>query len=230
MDGTDGVPQYIAIAAAHEAGHGFGLNHQSVFGAAGNLTAEYNPGDSTEAPIMGLAYSAQRALWWDGPSDVNGVDVYQNDEAVIADATNGFGYRPDYYGQSEQTATPLTVLNGQVGDSGVINAPSSADYFTFITSGGAASFTVNTVAVGPTLHAKVALYSTAGLIAVGDQRHYPGRVALDHARAWQILRGGDQLRRYGRRRPVHLVRQCSARDGRIGQRRLHHGGDVHPGR
>ncbi len=168
VDGTDGVAQYIAIAAAHEAGHGFGLNHQSTFDASGNLVQEYNPGDSSTAPIMGLAYSAQRALWWVGPADTGNGEATQNDEAVIAGAANGFGYRPDVFGQSEPTATPLTILNGQVGESGVIDTPSSADYFTFTTSGGAASFTVNTVAVGPTLHARVALYSATGLVAIGS--------------------------------------------------------------
>jgi hypothetical protein len=168
VDGTDGVAQYIAIAAAHEAGHGFGLYHQSVFDASGNLLQEYNPGDSSAAPIMGLAYSAARALWWVGASDVNGVETIQNDEAVIAGSANGFGYRPDYYGQSEETATALTVSNGQASDAGVIDTPTSADYFTFTTSGGAVSFTVGTVAVGPTLHARLELYSSTGLVAIGD--------------------------------------------------------------
>ncbi len=168
VDGTDGVPAYTAIAAAHEAGHGFGLNHQSVFGASGNLLQEYNPGTSSSAPIMGLAYNATRALWWVGPADTGSGEAIQNDEAVIASSTNGFGYRPDAVGQSFASATPLSNLNGQVVASGVIDTPSSADYFSFTTAGGAVNFAVNTVTVGPTLHARLELWSSAGLIAVGD--------------------------------------------------------------
>jgi hypothetical protein len=168
VNGTAGVAQYIAIAAVHEAGHAFGLNHQSTFDAAGNLLQEYNSGDSASAPLMGLAYYATRALWWVGPADTGHGAAIQDDEAVIAGAANGFGYRPDYYGQAEQTATPLTVGNGQIGQVGVIDAPTSADYFTFTTTGGTASFTVATAAVGPTLHARLELWSAAGVVAVGD--------------------------------------------------------------
>jgi hypothetical protein len=168
VDGTAGVAQYIAIAAAHEAGHGFGLNHQSTFDASGNLLQEYNPGDSSSAPIMGLAYNATRALWWVGPADTGHGEAIQDDEAVIASPTNGFGYRPDAFGQSFAGATALSTLNGQVAAAGVIDTPTSADYFSFTTAGGAANFAVNTAAVGPTLHARLELWSSAGLIAVGD--------------------------------------------------------------
>jgi hypothetical protein len=165
VDGTAGVAKYIAIAAAHESGHAFGLEHQSVLDANGNLVSEYNPGDAASAPIMGLPYNAARALWWIGPTDTGAI---QNDEAVIAGAANSFGYRPDPYGQTLAAATPLTLLNGQAAVSGVIDTPASADWFTFTTSGGAASFTATTAAVGPTLHARLELWSAAGPIAVGD--------------------------------------------------------------
>jgi hypothetical protein len=117
---------------------------------------------------MGLAYSAARALWWVGPADSGHGEVIQDDEAVIAGAVNGFGYRPDHFGQTLATATPLTVFNGQVGEAGVIDTPNSADCFSFSTTGGAASFTLATAAVCPTLHARLELWSSAGIIAVGD--------------------------------------------------------------
>ena len=168
VDGTAGVAKYIAIAAAHEAGHAFGLSHQSTFAASGQLTQEYNPGDSAEAPIMGNAYSAARAVWTYGYADVNGAEALQNDETVIAGAANGFGYRRDYYGQSFAAATPLTVLNGQPGAVGVLDAPTSIDYFSFTTSGGAVSLAVTTAATGPMLHARLELYSGFTLIGTGD--------------------------------------------------------------
>src|SRR5579859_683351 len=85
-------PGIIADAAAHEAGHEFGLYHQSVYDAAGNLVNRYNPGNSLVAPIMGLAYYSQRGLWWDGPNENGAADI-QDDLAVIA-ASPHVGYRP----------------------------------------------------------------------------------------------------------------------------------------
>src|SRR5215831_8994440 len=54
-----GFPKYVADASSHEAGHSFGLYHQSQYNSSGQLIAEYytGPGDGT-APIMGDSYSA----------------------------------------------------------------------------------------------------------------------------------------------------------------------------
>jgi hypothetical protein len=167
VDGTAGVAKYIAIAAAHEAGHAFGLEHQSIFSPSSALLQEYNPGDANAAPIMGLAYNAARALWWVGPADVNGTAATQNDEAVIAGAANGFGYRPDAFGQYPMAPTPLGLLNGAPGAAGVLDTPNSADFFSFTTTGGVTTFTVNPAAVGGMLHAKLGLWFQGQLIAVG---------------------------------------------------------------
>ena len=49
----------IAEASSHEAGHGFGLEHQSQYSGT-TLVEEYNPGTPVWAPIMGVSYySAQ---------------------------------------------------------------------------------------------------------------------------------------------------------------------------
>ena len=76
-------------ATAHEAGHEFGLNHQSTWSGT-TLTAEYNPGNSPTAPIMGNSYSAERGIWWNGTSDVSSTTM-QDDMAVISNSTNNFG-------------------------------------------------------------------------------------------------------------------------------------------
>ena len=62
-----GDPHDVAEAAAHEAGHAFGLNHQSVYSGT-TLTTEYNPGNANAAPIMGVSYNSTRGLWWNGPT------------------------------------------------------------------------------------------------------------------------------------------------------------------
>src|SRR5262249_16944128 len=92
---SNGYARYTADASSHEAGHSFGLQHQSQYDDAGTKIAEYysGPGDG-RAPIMGVSYYAPRGLWWYGTSST-GPTVYQDDMAVISDSTNGFGYRPD---------------------------------------------------------------------------------------------------------------------------------------
>ena len=118
---------YITIASAHEAGHDFALNHQSVYNGT-TLTIEYNPGNAQEAPIMGDGNNSARALWWYGPNDGGSTDI-QDDMSIIGGAYNGFGYRPDSNGNSIGTATALGLSGTSVSASGVIDQISSNDVF-----------------------------------------------------------------------------------------------------
>ena len=130
----NGTPSYVGDAAAHEAGHEFGLQHQATWSGA-TLTTDYyaGPADGT-APIMGYSYNATRAMWWYGTNDVSPTTM-QDDMAVIASASNGFGYRINTWsGTSLTTAAALPVdANGNVGGSGIIEHMSDLDYFTFNT-------------------------------------------------------------------------------------------------
>jgi hypothetical protein len=69
-------------AGSHELGHTFGLKHQALWDGNCNLISEYNRGTAELAPIMGIAYSAQRGEWWIGPNpyDCNSI---QNDVQII---------------------------------------------------------------------------------------------------------------------------------------------------
>src|SRR5438045_954509 len=94
--------QLIAENTAHEAGHGFGLQHQSTYNTSNVRTEQYNTnGNSMEkAPIMGLSRNANRGLWWNGTSEIrnpfNGnLPIVQDDLAVITKAQNGVTYRTD---------------------------------------------------------------------------------------------------------------------------------------
>ncbi len=60
--------QYVARGAMHEAGHGFGLHHQSIW-VNGVRTEEYDPGTAEVVPIMGLDFYATRAIWTVGHPD-----------------------------------------------------------------------------------------------------------------------------------------------------------------
>src|SRR5262249_44713572 len=99
-DGT-----YDGDVVSHEAGHGFGLSHQSTFDANGVKVNEYNPGDGTWAPIMGNTY-VPITTWYNGTSSA-GPNVYQDDMAVLARSANGFGFRADDVGDTLAAASPL---------------------------------------------------------------------------------------------------------------------------
>ena len=163
-----GTPRYIAEASSHEAGHAFGLVHQSLYDTNGNFLQEYNPGTANWAPIMGVSYYAARSTWYNGPTDVSAATL-QDDVAVLADGTNGFGFRADDYGNTINTATPLTVSSNQVSAAGIISTLSDQDFFSFWSGAGQISLSVNVAAVGANLDAKLELRKATGeLVATAD--------------------------------------------------------------
>ena len=136
---ANGYWKYVADAASHEAGHAFGLEHISAYDGAGRLINEYysGPGDG-RAPLMGDSYDAVRSVWWAGAS--TSAYTFQDDMNTIARLANGFGYRPDEYGNSVYTAAPLSPVGNTVSASGVIMIMSDVDYFSFTTGAGPVSF------------------------------------------------------------------------------------------
>lgn len=72
-------------ATSHEAGHTFGLYHQSQFDTNCNFISEYFAGfgNSTtgSAPIMGNSYS-RPGYWWVGPTSLS-CNHIQNDSLII---------------------------------------------------------------------------------------------------------------------------------------------------
>src|SRR5262249_31302966 len=107
---------FVAEAAAHENGHGLGLNHQSDYDGA-TLLNEYSTGTGigpgSKAPTMGNAYSAERGLWKIGTAHVlNDGMAIQNDVATILNVnTNpGIAITDDGVGHTLATATPLPLV------------------------------------------------------------------------------------------------------------------------
>jgi hypothetical protein len=172
---ANGDPRVTAEGAAHESGHGFGLDHQSAYSGT-TRTAEYNLGDTLTAPIMGTSYYAARGLWWYGPSTSS--NNFQDDLAVIAGPIGGFGYRADDHGNSIGSADALSLSGTTLSASGVIETTADADSFSFSTSGGAVSFTAAVgsyvlaqtgSSAGATLDLKLELRDASGnLIASAD--------------------------------------------------------------
>jgi PKD repeat protein len=151
----------IALAVAHEAGHGFGLQHQSTYSGT-TRTNEYHPGNSAWAPIMGLAYYSARGTWWNGPNSM-GWATMQDDMAVIARTQNGFGYRPDDHASVFSSAAAVTVANSAFSVSGVIEQTTDRDVFRFTTSAsGTVTLNLSVAQYGAMLDGTLQIWDSQG--------------------------------------------------------------------
>jgi hypothetical protein len=155
-----GNTRYVGDCISHEAGHAFGLRHQSLYSGS-TKTAEYyrGPGDG-RAPLLGYSYVATRSLWWRGTT--TSASTIQDDMAVLARAANGFGYRPDDHGNTAATATPLLLDGNQVRGAGIIATTADKDYFSFVTGDGTIALTVQVPASVNNLDTVLELRDAAG--------------------------------------------------------------------
>jgi len=156
---ANGNAKYSADAAAHEAGHGFGLYHQSRYSGT-TKTAEYNPGDAAVAPIMGVSYYSTRGLWFNGP--FRAWNVMQDDLSVLAGDANGFGCRDDDHGDTTDAATELALDNENVSGSGIIGTSADQDAFSFSTEAGQVTLSVLPAQYGAMLDATLTLTDADG--------------------------------------------------------------------
>ena len=163
-----GFPKYVAEATAHEAGHLFGLDHQSTFDSSGNKTAEYSRGTGPLAPVMGSSYFAERGLWWTGTSV--SASTTQYDLESIGGVVNGFGFRPDDHGGTIANAALLEVTDGIAArGAGVIETITDRDYFRFSSAGGLVSLAASVAEFGPMLDLSLTLTDANGaVLALAD--------------------------------------------------------------
>lgn len=144
-------------AASHEIGHTFSLSHDGRTSPA----EDYYLGQGDWAPIMGVGYYEPIVQWSKG--EYANPSQTQDDLAIIANTTNGLGYRTDDYGNTRTAAASLSISgSGSAFISGVIESAGDADFFSFTTSGGAVSININPVNEHPNLDILTTLYDNAG--------------------------------------------------------------------
>jgi hypothetical protein len=176
----------VSELAANHIGQSFGLNPQHFPGGA---TYNGSP-DFKRAPILGDSSSSIRGMWWEA-QDPNRIRI-QNDmtditigipdritgdriTGIVPYGWTGTGYRPDDYGNTLQTATPLTVSGTTRTKSGIIEQAivPDTDYFSFTTAGGSITIAITGSSAiqgnGQMLDPKFILYNSSGTqIALSD--------------------------------------------------------------
>jgi len=161
----NGNPKYTAEAISHEAGHEFGLVHQSTYDISCNLTEAYSTGSGSGetgwAPIMGVGYYQNRTTWHNGVTS-SGCHITQDNLATITSISNQVNYRPDDHGDTVGTASVLAVAGNSVSGSGIITTTSDADVFAFNTGAGTVTLDVSNAEPGPNLDIALRLLNGSG--------------------------------------------------------------------
>ncbi len=164
-----------ATTASHEAGHAFGLTHNSIYlsnydgktlDSNGNLVGkiEYDPGTPLWSPIMGNSLISDRTTWANAPAH-GGPHVLQDDMAILAGL---FGYRADDHGDTLATASAMTAPSHSLQPwtgKGIIGKSNDHDWFRFTSSGGQIEVRVNPDQYGANLIPVAELWSDKGFVA-----------------------------------------------------------------
>lgn len=149
-DSLGDSPKNLGEASSHEAGHLFGLRHQAQWNGT-TLVSVYRNG-----PIMGNSYSTTLSRWSNGPTNVCSTCL-QDDMAVIGNATNAFGSRPDDFADTTPLPASPFVLSG-------LSGRQEDDVFEFTTTGGLVVFDLQVADVGPNLDAILRLLDASGVV------------------------------------------------------------------
>ncbi len=166
-------PKMVAECCSHESGHTLGLSHQSVYDASNCSipTLTYNPGVGAGeigwAPIMGNSYYKNMSTWNNGPTPYGCTSAQDN--LTILSTQNGFGFRPDDFGETLNASTHAVAANN-FSVSGLIATNTDKDAFR-IQIGTNSNFHLAAIPgnvganyIGSNLDIKVELYNGLGTL------------------------------------------------------------------
>jgi hypothetical protein len=166
----------VAEASSHEVGHALNLAHDGT--STSTYYLGHGSGSTSWAPLMGASYYVNVTHWSKGEYyDANNDRANANygngpdDLAVISSLSNGngFGYRPDDHGDSDQAATPLTNTAGAVSGTGIVERTGDVDVFSFVTGSGQVTLDITPAVPLPNLDVLATLYdSGGGLVATSN--------------------------------------------------------------
>ena len=150
-----------ANTAAHEAGHSFGLLHNTD---PDGTNSYYDMETRWQALMSSANLGYDDTTWFNGLAEG---DVPQDDMAMIARPQNVFGYRADDHANTISGATPLPTVGSTFVGQGVISVISDVDVFSINTSGPRSlKISVTGSEIGQNLDAVVELLDAAGNLLV----------------------------------------------------------------
>ena len=151
---------FVSESIAHEAGHLFGLLHQSDIDANNNVIVEYSEGNAMRAPIMGGSAQFQDKLdsWFNGTaSDFDDDDnlIYAGMQDDLAHLYNLLGARPDDFGPASSWTT--NDNQGNLTANGIIGNLLDTDGFRFTATDDTAWFEMTNQTFGAMLTPRMEL-------------------------------------------------------------------------
>jgi len=154
--------ELLSETIAHEAGHLFGLEHQSIFGVDGSLIEEYSNGNALGVPIMGnsglVPNLSKHGIWFNGASSNRDEDdnvVFAGTQDDLDHLYNLLGYRADDFGPASSWTT--NDNQGHFTAKGIIGNLLDTDGFRFTATGATAYFAMNNQLVVPMLTPRMEL-------------------------------------------------------------------------
>lgn len=164
-DTQGNVVKYIADAVSHEVGHTFGLNHDGT-SSLGYYQGHHGANSPGWAPIMGVGYYQPIVQWSKGEyTDANN---HEDDVAIIANNTNGVGFRADEAGATIGTAASMSITGSAASFNGIITQQSDVDVLKFGSGIGNISFNLTPYVEDPNVDILAELLDSNGNVLTSN--------------------------------------------------------------
>ncbi len=154
-DGTNASSFSIATTVSHEAGHSFGLRH---------ISGVYDISQRWQGIMNPSVFGFEDAYWLTATNELGTV---QDDMAVLASATNGFGYRADDHGSTIPGASSLAFNGSLYSGRGIVGTNSDVDLWALpVVTGESFRVSLDGAALGQNLDAVLELLDENGQLLV----------------------------------------------------------------